>query len=292
MMYDEDKFIRMSDGVELRASIREIGSKTWIIATHGAGEHLERHEFLNDLFGNDFNIVRYDLRGHGRSMGTPAYVEDFFDYIDDLKQIIDFLHKRYRMDRYILFGHSLGGVILSGFLQKYTNYRPAACMSFLSSPAISLLSGLKGTLIKVVPTFLINYSCILPISIPLSDLLNLNHLSHDINIAKDYAKNSLNHNKLHSKFVFELIKAGREIFSSAINPSMPTYCAIGKGDRIVNVNAVVDYFSCIESSVTLKLFDYAYHELHHEVYRYRKPYFEYLNKIFFHYLASNERLEL
>ena len=66
----------MKDGVELHAKIQETGSPIWLIHTHGIGEHLDRHQYLTDLFGKDFNIFQYDLRGHGRSLGPSAYVEE------------------------------------------------------------------------------------------------------------------------------------------------------------------------------------------------------------------------
>ena len=92
-MITEEKFIKMPDGVELHGQIREVGSQIWLIATHGIGEHLGRHNYLIDLFGHDFNVFQYDLRGHGQSQGKPAYIEDFFQYMEDLQEIINYLPK-------------------------------------------------------------------------------------------------------------------------------------------------------------------------------------------------------
>ena len=96
-MISEHKFIKMRDDVELHAEIREVGSRVWFIATHGIGEHLGRHSYIPELFGSDFNIIQYDLRGHGRSMGEPAHIVDFEDFQKDLGEIINYIKKKYKI---------------------------------------------------------------------------------------------------------------------------------------------------------------------------------------------------
>ena len=98
-MFSDYKFLKMRDGIELSVNIKETGSPVWIIVTHGIGEHMERHKYMTDLFGQDFNVFRYDLRGHGRSTGRRAYVEDFSLYMEDLREIVRFLNQKYRMGR-------------------------------------------------------------------------------------------------------------------------------------------------------------------------------------------------
>src|SRR5690606_13932231 len=99
-MQSETKFIRMRDNVELHARISEIDSSVWLVATHGIGEHLERHAYLKELVGRDFNILMYDLRGHGRSLGPSATISDFGLYRQDLQDVLRFLRERYKMQKF------------------------------------------------------------------------------------------------------------------------------------------------------------------------------------------------
>ena len=59
-MFMDKKFLKMKDGTEIFVSIKESGSPVWIIATHGVGEHMERHKYIPELFGHDlifFNMI-------------------------------------------------------------------------------------------------------------------------------------------------------------------------------------------------------------------------------------------
>src|SRR3990167_8856677 len=103
--------IKMHDGVEISCQIKEMGGPIWLVATHGIGEHQERHQYLSDIFGQYFNVFRYDLRGHGRSGGPRGDISSFGQYMEDLNELIQFLHQEYRMKRYVLFGHSMGALI-------------------------------------------------------------------------------------------------------------------------------------------------------------------------------------
>jgi alpha-beta hydrolase superfamily lysophospholipase len=56
------------------------------------------------------------------------------------------------------------------------------------------------------------------------------------------------------------------------------YVALGTGDSIVNSDLSIDYFTEVEKSAQLKVFDGAYHELHNEVDKWRKPYIRFLRE--------------
>ena len=55
----ENKKIKLRDGIELNGQVKESGSTTWLIATHGLGEHLARHNYIPETLGQDFNIFQY-----------------------------------------------------------------------------------------------------------------------------------------------------------------------------------------------------------------------------------------
>lgn len=276
-MKSEDKFIKTRDGVALRARVREKGSPVWIVATHGIGEHLGRHQYLSDLFGQDFNIVRYDLRGHGQSGGTAAYIDNFYHYMEDLSEVLAYFRDKFRMKRFVLFGHSMGAQIVSGYLQSYADQDFYPEKVIINAPPISF-SGLLGNVVDVLPKDVTRALAKFPFSCKLGGLVDLDNLSHSAQVRIDYERDKLNHLKLHSKLLLEMTRAQKDIFSRPIRPRCPMVCSYGSEDKIVGVAGIERYFDMIEKSVLLKRFDGAFHEIHNEIEKYRKPYFEYLSE--------------
>jgi len=270
----EKKKIKLRDGIELNGQVKESGSTTWLIATHGIGEHLERHNYIPEILGQYLNIFQYDLRGHGESGGKKAYIEDFYTYMDDLQQIIQVLKKEYRINKYILFGHSMGALITAGLLQKYVEDEFYPKVVYLSSPPVGF-GGPAGQIIQNIPRGVAKRLAKLPVSFPLGGLVDLQGLSHDPRVADNYARDPKNCMKLHSKLLLEMIKASKEIFSKPLRPKCPAFVSVGTEDAVVNPQALINYFSTIEKGFCLKVFTGAKHEIHNEIDKYKVPYLEF-----------------
>ncbi len=273
-MNKEYRDITSFDGTNIKAIIRENGRSEWLVVTHGLGEHQERHEYILKIFSQNFNICLYDLRGHGKSGGERAYVESFRDFTRDLAVVLDYLRVNYSMNKYSLLGHSMGGLITSDFLQNTAKKEFYPQKVFLSSPAVGA-SGMGGHLFSMAPQLLFKTLSILP-SVELKGILDLKKLSHDSRVYEAYIKDELNQLKIHSKLFFELLKTAREVFSRPLRADCPVFCAIGTEDKLVNFPMAQSYFSELEKGVTLKVFEGAYHELHNEVEKWRKPYLNFL----------------
>jgi acylglycerol lipase len=275
-MNNEDRDIISFDGTILKCLIRETGSNKWLIVTHGLGEHSERHEYLLKLFSQNFNIAIYDLRGHGKSGGRPAYVEDFGHFSRDLQAVINYLRKDFSMTNYTLFGHSMGGLITASYVQNYAakDFYPEKV--FLSSPAVGA-PGVMGVLMANSPRFVLDSLTKVP-SVPLQKVLNLRKLSHDGRVYESYVKDELNHLKIHSKLFLELLKEARDVFSRPLRVRCPLYVSIGTGDVLVHPKLIVNYFKSVEKSAQLKVIDEGYHELHNEIDKYKKPYLNFLRQ--------------
>jgi alpha-beta hydrolase superfamily lysophospholipase len=274
-MFMDHKFLKMKDGTELSVQIKEVGSPVWIIATHGIGEHLGRHKYIPELFGHDFNVFQYDLRGHGRSTGKRAWVSDFNLFMEDLKEIVKFLNEKYRMKRYILFGHSMGALITASFMQNFVDDDLYPERVILNAPPCGG-AGLLGHVIKILPQQFFKGACDLPYSFPVGGLVDLAYLSHDPRVKEDYMRDELNSQKLESKLLFELMKTATETFSRPLRSKSANFISVGSGDRVVGKDDVIKYFSEVDKSFKLTVIDGAYHEIHNEIEKYRKPYLDYL----------------
>lgn len=273
-MISESKFLKLRDKTELHIQIKEVDSPVWLICTHGIGEHLGRHEYISNIFGRDFNILHYDLRGHGKSSGRRAYVERFEEFYEDLSEILKMLRDEYKMQKYVLFGHSLGGLITSGFVQNIEEDDGYPEAVFLSAPAVSV-TGLGGMLINYAPVSLFEFLGQMP-SMAIEGLVDLRKLSHNKNIYQDYIEDSYNNLKIHLKLVFEMSKAMRDVFGRPIRFRCPSTVVYGDEDIVVDPKSIENYFRNIERSTILKLYDGAYHEIHNESEKYRKDYFSFL----------------
>ena len=276
-MINEIKKLKTADGEELNLSIHENGSKYWLIVTHGMGEHSGRHQYMYKLFSQYFNTCLYDLRGHGRSSGKRAFVQSFKDYTSDLGEVVEFLTETYSMKNYVMFGHSMGGLIVSSYMQNNAKERLYPKKVFLSGPAVAG-KGALGQAFKVAPLKLMNGLAQLPFSAPVGGMLDLTRLSHDPRVLENYKADKLNSLKVHTKMFFELLNESRQVFARPLRIECPLYCAVGSEDGLVDAPSVIEYFREIEKNCNLYVADGGYHELHNEIEKYREPYFEFLRE--------------
>ena len=72
--------------------------------------------FLVDCLENlNINVVSYDVRGQGASDGERAHVDDFYDHLDDLANILNFVQAKLNYKHVHFITHSTGGLIATLF---------------------------------------------------------------------------------------------------------------------------------------------------------------------------------
>lgn len=267
--------LKQSDGVELYYHIKEVDSPYWLIATHGIGEHCDRHLYLDKLFNRQFNVFRYDLRGHGRSQGNNA-THEFSQFFDDLEQIVAHLKSEFKMKHYILFGHSMGALITAGYLQGRP-HEAGHFFTYLSSPPVEIGGGV-GEFVKLVPSEFFKQLSRLKKGMKLPGMVDPKQLSTDLSVGEDYMKDPLTMKSLHTKLLLGLVSTAREVFSRPLRIPTPTVCSVGSNDKVVSVSELVKYFTLVDKSVKLRIFNGARHEVHNEVESIREEYFSFLEK--------------
>ena len=273
-MLNDYKFFKTRDGIELRTRAIERGFDKWLVATHGVCEHLERHDYLVDLFSHKYNILQYDLRGHGRSTGKRTYVNSFDDYAKDLDEIMSCMQQTFRMEKFVMFGHSMGALITAQYLQKYAKADLYPAGAFLTAPPI-WVGGAIASAMSIVPTPILGSLSKMKVSIPLGGQIDMENLSHDPKVKQKYLLDELNSTKVHTRLAFNLFEASRSVFSRPLRAKCPVTIAVGSEDRIVRLDKIKDYCDQIDKSINLKIIDEGYHELHNEVERIKEGYFAY-----------------
>jgi lysophospholipase len=87
-------------------------TKAILLIAHGFAEHSGRYgNVVNNFVPKGYAVYALDHRGHGRSDGERVHVDDFNEYIKDLKTFFDIVRKRDPKNRIFLIGHSMGSVI-------------------------------------------------------------------------------------------------------------------------------------------------------------------------------------
>lgn len=283
-MIHEYKTLVLSDAQKLNVLVKESGCRTWLIMTHGIGENLERHQYLIPLLSQYFNILLYDLRGHGKSTGKRAYIDNFSQFYDDLNQVIRFVFEKYKAQDYILFGHSMGALITAGFVQR-AQYKKAPSCVFLSAPPAGVRDPL-GRLLIWSPSFISKSISNIPISVPLKGLVDLKKLSHDGRVYQSYLSDENNCLSLHTKLLLQMIKEAKSVFSRPLRCSASLYVAWGSDDQVISPAALRDYFSYLEKGAKTLEIEGGYHELHNEIEKYRELYFEFVKDSLIPYVYS------
>lgn len=125
-----------------------------IVISNGRTEAaLKYKETIYDLYNNGYSIYINDHRGQGlsdrmidnRDMG---YVDEFQNYVKDLKYFYESFIKTNNHENYYLLAHSMGGAIGMLYLEEYPNDFKAAAFSSpmlgLSCPTCLLIGILTG----------------------------------------------------------------------------------------------------------------------------------------------------
>jgi acylglycerol lipase len=95
-------------------------AKAVLLVAHGFAEHSGRYaNVVNHFVPKGYAVYALDHRGHGRSDGERVQVDDFNDYIKDLKTFFNIVRKENPKDKIFLIGHSMGSVIALTYAITY-----------------------------------------------------------------------------------------------------------------------------------------------------------------------------
>ncbi|TNH94088.1 alpha/beta fold hydrolase [Aeromonas sobria] len=145
------------DGITIRyAALRQAKVDRAILIVNGRVEsYLKYQELAWDLWRQGYSLYLIDHRGQGMSGRMLAdqqkgYVDQFDDYVVDLKQFHDQVIMADQPAKLFLLAHSMGGAISARYLEHWPDDIKAAV---LSSPMLGInLGGLPKWLAKGLAT--------------------------------------------------------------------------------------------------------------------------------------------
>ena len=143
------------DGLELDVALF-IPDKIFglVQLSHGMVEHKEYYyDFMEYLAKNGYACIINDHRGHGRSIKNISDLgylyEESSDYlVEDLHQITMYLKNKFPNKELVLFGHSMGSLIVRKYLKKYDS--EINKLIVCGSPSINKMSKIGLILSKTV----------------------------------------------------------------------------------------------------------------------------------------------
>jgi len=228
------------------------GGRDWCLIVHGLGEHCGRYEKISKrLLSSNFNLLRFDLRGHGRSEGKRGDIRTFDDYLDDIEKATDGIKK------FHLIGHSLGGLIVIYYAMK----RPERLRSLVASapllglkinpPKFKLLLG--RVLYRIAP------------GVSMSNEIDPNKLSHDKSVVEAYINDPLVHRKITVRWFFETMKAMDFVNRHPERIRTPALFLHGSSDELTDPKATESFYKKVNAEKKLCIYEGFYHEPFNEL---------------------------
>ena len=228
-----------------------------LIIVHGLQEHSGRYsKFAQFLAGNGYAVDALDLRGHGKSNGTTAFVRTFDDYVADLSAFCMIAVKeRLPGKPTFLMGFSMGGTVVSLYTIKC---KPGIRGLILSAPAIKLSKHVSSPLLEGVTAKAAKFFPRVP-----SKKMKSSHLSRIPEVAAAYDSDPLVcHRGVLLKTGAEFIKAMKFVQSRMEEIEQPLLIVHGTEDKLVDVIGSQWLHDRVKSNDrTLKLYEGYFHEV-------------------------------
>lgn len=248
-----------------------------VVITHGLGEHCGRYgHVVEALTAHGAEVLRYDLRGHGRSTGRRGDAPGFGALLDDLKSVVAAAKQRQSLRHngppppIFLYGHSLGGLITLRFLQEQamdgiSNAESGIAGAIVASPWLRLAfqpSRWKIFLASVMRRICPGFRQITG--------MDTSRLSRDAAFLQTLPDLDLSHHRLSARLFYEIERACVLARARASKITLPLLLLHGQADPVTCWMATRDFYEAAASAdKTLKLYPEALHETHNDLDRNR-----------------------
>ncbi|MEM9454693.1 MAG: lysophospholipase [Myxococcota bacterium] len=280
-MEHQQQTIDAADGTPLRVECWEPRGpvRFVVVVAHGGAEHVGRYERLARLFEPHGGLcVGLDHRGQGASGGRPGHVGAFEDYARDLRHVIETVaQSRPEGERpdalpWLLFGHSMGGLITLVYLLEHGKAIPIRG-AVISSPLVEVavkINPLKRWVGNVAATLMPTFK--VPAGIPPE------HICRDPDEVARYIRDPRRTKVFSAGWFAAMQRATARVRAEVATIETPCLWYVGTGDLICDHKATIEVFRSIPDADArghaLHCFEGYYHELHNEPPDLRAPVLE------------------
>jgi len=225
------------------------------VIVHGLKDHGGRYaELAAHLTAKGLTVHAADLRGHGRSEGERVWVEKFDDYVDDLAAYVALVQKREAPKTIIVFGHSMGGAIVSLY---YLRDKPPVAGIVLSGAALK--AAVSG--VKIFGTNII--AGIAPRAAVFQ--LDLKDFSRDPKVVEECSRDPLVFQPAASAHTaHELLGAMKPIEANLDSFRVPMLLMHGSADVVTDPEGTRALYEHSKATSSLRIYDGLFHDILHE----------------------------
>jgi acylglycerol lipase len=228
-----------------------------VCLVHGLGEHAGRYSQWGDMLNQaGYNLLAYDLRGHGQSGGQRGHVSSFDDYLQDTDLLLGESAERFPGLPNFLYGHSLGGIIVVDYVLRKKPELNGVIVS-----ALSIRTSLQEQRFKVALSKLLG--SIMPKGTLSSGLVPAT-LSRDPDVVKRYINDPLVHYRVSYGWGKSTLETIDWIDKHPDEWTLPVLFMHGEKDALGYPDGSREFAGRITCDCTLKIWPDLFHEIHNE----------------------------
>lgn len=236
-----------------------------LVLVHGLSEHVGRYSHVaRHLADRGIWVFGFDLRGHGGSEGRRGYLRSFDLLVEDLHRAVEAAEAGLPVGGpLLLYGHSLGGLVVLRFLQnRHLTVEGAA----LSAPWLGMATPLPGWM-RLCATLLLRIAPDAPLTNP---RLRPDILTSDPAMQDAFLRDPLVHHRMSARFLSEVERAQELALEQDVDPDVPLLVLAPTEDRLVDTALTLRWAEALGAArVTVERLEGARHEPHNDVGRER-----------------------
>jgi acylglycerol lipase len=262
MKHIETKW-KTADGLAVFAQSWEpdtLSPKGVVCLVHGIGEHSARYAHVAEAFTKaGYVLFCMDLRGHGKSEGPRGHFPSIDAVIRDIDRLLEQARIRYPGVPLILYGHSLGGILV-----LYYGLKQKPDVKGIIATSSGLRTALEKQPAKIVAAKILG-SLMPGVSLPTG--LDKNAISQDKEVVAVYSADPLVHDRMSLGFGKTMLGVIGWTFKHAKEFSLPLLLMHGKSDTIAYPSGSEEIAAQVKEDCKLVLWENGWHELHNEPFK-------------------------
>ncbi len=135
--------VHTADGTRLHAEVFGPSDGYPIVLTHGITCAIRAWAYQIADLSNDYRVIAFDHRGHGRSSVPPRTGYSLKHLASDLDSVLDATLAPH--ERAVLAGHSMGGITIAAWSARYRHkvHRRADAVALINTTTGDLVSQVK-----------------------------------------------------------------------------------------------------------------------------------------------------
>ncbi len=231
--------------------------KAVICLVHGLGEHSGRYDHVGHFFAErGFAVMALDLPGHGKTAGKRGHVREYVLLIQLLSAFHQTAKERYKGIPILLYGHSMGGNIVTNFLLRK---KPEVAAAVVTGPFYRLAFAPPKLKVKLASLMKGIYPAWSE-----KNTLNTAHLSRDKKVVDAYIADPLVHDRITAGLFFGVFEAGEWAIQNAAQLPVPMLVMHGAADQLTSPTGSADFSKNAGALASHREWPGLFHEIHNE----------------------------